>query len=212
MGSSNSIVYIVDDDESVRESLRSLVRSVGLGAEIFASAQDFLRREQRDVAACVVLDVRLPGLSGLDVQRKLAETNDGLPIIFLTGHADIPMVVRAMKAGAIEFLTKPFREQDLLEAISRALARDRQARLRWTELADVGAKFETLTSREREVVERIVKGRLNKQVAADLGISEITVKVHRRHVMEKMAAGSLAELVSKIVTLALKAGRSPRSP
>ena len=212
MGSSDSIVYIVDDDESVRESLRSLVRSVGLSAEIFASAQDFLRREQRDVAACVVLDVRLPGLSGLDVQRKLAETNDGLPIIFLTGHADVPMVVRAMKAGAIEFLTKPFREQDLLEAIPRALERDRQARLRRTELADVGAKFETLTSREREVVERIVKGRLNKQVAADLGISEITVKVHRRHVMEKMAAGSLAELVSKIVKLALKAGRSPRSP
>jgi len=205
MGSSNSIVFIVDDDASVREALGSLIRSVGWCVEAFASAQDFLGRERLNVAACLVLDVRLPDLSGLDVQRRLAEARDGLPIIFLTGHADVLMAVSAMKAGAAEFLTKPFREQDLLEAVTRALELDRAARLQRTELSAVGAKFETLTAREREVVERIVKGRLNKQVAADLGISEITVKVHRRHAMEKMAAGSLAELVSKIDRLGLNA-------
>jgi len=205
MGSSNSIVFIVDDDASVREALGSLIRSVGWCVETFSFAQDFLRRERLNVAGCVVLDVRLPDLSGLDVQRKLAEARDGLPIIFLTGHADVLMAVSAMKAGAAEFLTKPFREQDLLEAVTRALELDRRSRLQRTELSAVGAQFETLTAREREVVKHIVKGRLNKQVAADLGISEITVKVHRRHAMEKMAAGSLAELVSKIDRLGLEA-------
>src|SRR5687768_11834773 len=205
MGPSDAIVFIVDDDVSVREALGSLIRSVGWSVETFASAQDFLGCERSNVAACVVLDVRLPDLSGLDVQRKLAEARDALPIIFLTGHADVLMAVSAMKAGAAEFLTKPFREQDLLEAVTRALELDRGARLRRTELSAVGAKFETLTAREREVVQRIVTGRLNKQVAADLGISEITVKVHRRHAMEKMAARSLAELVSKIDRLGFKA-------
>ena len=202
MGSLDSIVFIVDDDASVREALGSLIRSVGWCARTFASAQDFLTCERVNVAACVVLDVRLPDLSGLDVQRKLAEARDSLPIVFLTGHADVLMAVSAMKAGAAEFLTKPFREQDLLEAVTRALERDRRARLQRSELSALVAKYETLTSREREVVNRIVKGRLNKQVAADLGISEITVKVHRRHAMEKMAAGSLAALVSKIDKLA----------
>lgn len=197
MGSSCSIVFIVDDDVSVREALCSLIRSVGWRAETFASAKDFLQHERPDVAACVVLDVRLPDLSGLDVQRKLVEARDSPPIIFLTGHADVLMAVSAMKAGAVEFLTKPFREHDLLEAVARALEWDRRVRFQRTELSDLGARFETLTSREREVVERIVKGRLNKQVAGDLGISEITVKVHRRRAMEKMAAASLAELVSK---------------
>jgi len=195
MTETEAIVFIVDDDASMRESLKNLIRSVGLRVELFASAQEFLQSKRPDVPCCLVLDVRLPGLSGLDLQRRMTEAGMEIPIIFITGHGDIPMSVRAMKAGAVEFLTKPFRDQDLLDAIQQALERDRQARDQRAALDELRDRFASLTSREREVMERVVAGLLNKQIGAELGTSETTVKIHRHQVMEKMGAGSLPELV-----------------
>jgi len=187
-------VFIVDDDPAIRESLISLLRSVGLEAKAFASVTDFLNCPRPHGPTCLVLDVRLPGRSGLDLQRELSAANIQLPVIFITGHGDIPMSVQAMKGGAIEFLTKPFRDQDLLDAIQLGLARDRERRENDRELRMLSERFETLTSREREVMAYVVMGRLNKEIAGDLGISEITVKVHRAQVMRKMSANSLPEL------------------
>ena len=191
----DAMVFVIDDDESMREALHSLIRSVGLRVVTFGSADEFLQSERPDVPACLILDVRMPGLSGLDLQRDLSEGNIHIPIIFITGHGDIPMSVRAMKAGAVEFLTKPFRDQDLLDAIQQALDRDRRARSQQADSADLRSRFHSLTPRETEVFELVVKGLLNKQIALQLGTSEITIKLHRRQVMEKMAADSLADLV-----------------
>ena len=195
MSEADAVVFVVDDDPAIRDALTSLLRSVGLAVETFGSAQEFFNRQPLDGPACLVLDIQLPGLSGLELQQALAKGEVPMPIIFLTGHGDIPMTVRAMKAGAAEFLPKPFREQDLLDAIQQALTKDRQARQQRAELSTIRDRYETLTAREREVMRLIVRGLLNKQVAAELGISEITIKVHRRSVMQKMAAGSLPELV-----------------
>jgi FixJ family two-component response regulator len=191
----DAIIFVVDDDEAIREALKSLIRSVGLRVETFVSAQEFLESQAPDAPGCLVLDVRLPGLSGLDLQRALAESNIHIPIIFITGHGDIPMSVQAMKAGAVEFLTKPFRDQDLLDAISQAVERDSAAREQRAEVAELRSRFDSLTPREREVMELVVKGLLNKQVAAELGTSEITIKLHRAQVMQKMRPDSLADLV-----------------
>jgi FixJ family two-component response regulator len=195
MTETDAMVFVIDDDAPMRESLKNLIRSVGLRAELFASAQEFLRSKRPDVPSCLVLDVRLPGLSGLDLQRRTSEAGLEIPIIFITGHGDIPMTVRAMKAGAVEFLTKPFRDQDLLDAIQQALERDRKARDQRAEIEELRSRFASLTAREREVMARVVAGLLNKQIGAELGTSETTVKIHRHQVMEKMGAMSLPELV-----------------
>jgi FixJ family two-component response regulator len=189
------IVFAVDDDPSMREALARLFRSIGMRAQIFASAQDFLKFKRPDAPACLVLDVRLPGLGGLDLQRELGTGDRAIPIIFITGHGDIPMSVEAMKAGAVEFLTKPFRDQALLDAIHQAIQRDSADRKRRGEMAEQRARYELLTLREREVLALVVTGLLNKQIAARLGTTEFTVKIQRRRVMQKMQVGSLAELV-----------------
>jgi FixJ family two-component response regulator len=189
------IVFVVDADVSIRSALRSLIRSVGLGVQFFSSPVEFLRGKGPDAPSCLVLDVRLPGKSGLDFQRELAEANVHIPIIFMTGHGDIPMSVRAMKAGAVEFLTKPFRDQDLLDAIQMGLERDRVQRQRQAEIAMVRERLESLTPRERAVLPPVVSGLLNKQIAAEIGTTEAAVKVHRSQLMRKMGAGSLPDLV-----------------
>jgi FixJ family two-component response regulator len=188
-------VFVVDDDEAIREALKSLISSVGLQVATFASAREFLQSRGSDAPGCMVLDVRLPGLSGLDLQRELSDANIHTPIIFITGHGDIPMTVQAMKAGAVEFLTKPFRDQDLLDAIEQALERDRTAREQRAEKAELRARYDSLTPRESEVMGEVITGLLNKQIAAALGTSEITIKLHRAQVMHKMRADSLADLV-----------------
>jgi RNA polymerase sigma factor (sigma-70 family) len=195
MTEADAIVFVVDDDGAMRQSLKNLIGSVGLRVEAFASAQEFLRSKLMDVPACLVLDVRLPGLSGLDLQKRMADAGIEIPIIFITGHGDIPMTVQAMKAGAVEFLTKPFRDQDLLDAIQQALERDRMARKQRAEINELHNRLDSLTPREREVMGLVVAGLLNKQIAGELGTSETTIKIHRHQVMEKMGAGSLAELV-----------------
>jgi FixJ family two-component response regulator len=204
----DAVVFVVDDDASVREAIESLIRLAGLRVETFETAQEFLRSQRLDVPGCMVLDVELPGLSGLDLQRELAAHGIKLPIIFITGYGDIPMSVRAMKAGALEFLTKPFRDQDLLDAIQQALERDRAARQNSRDIAQLRERFEALTSREREVMSLVVAGWLNKQIGFELGISEITVKIHRGRVMNKMAAQSLAELVRMTERLEIPTARN----
>ena len=190
-----AIVFVIDDERLIRDGLQSLIKSVGLRVETFASAQDFLAAKRPDAPCCLVLDVRMPGLSGLDLQVKLIESNIQIPIIFITGHGDIPMSVRAMKEGAHEFLTKPVRGQDLLDAVQKAISSDRGLRKERSELTQIRSRFDSLTPREKEVLDLVVAGLLNKQIADELGTSELTVKTHRAHVMEKTQAESLAHLV-----------------
>src|ERR1700732_552730 len=188
-------VFIVDDDRGMRQSIQDLVESVGLRAESFATGEEFLRRKRTNDPSCLVLDVRLPQMSGLDFQRQLAETGVQIPIIFVTAHGDVPMSVGALKSGAVEFLTKPFRDQDLLDAIQQALQRDRAAREQQSEIHELEQRYHELTAREREVMTLVVSGMLNKQIASEIGASEATVKIHRGHVMQKMQAGSIVDLV-----------------
>jgi FixJ family two-component response regulator len=198
------LVFIVEDDESMRRALSNLFQSVGLGVQVFGSASEMLQGELPDVASCLVLDIRLPGLSGLDFQAELAKANIHIPIIFMTGHGDIPMSVRAMKGGAVDFLTKPFRDQDMLDAVTVAIERDRKRRETDKILVNLQTHFETLTPREREILAFVSSGLMNKQIAAELGLAEITVKIHRGHIMKKMSAKSLADLLRKAETLGIR--------
>ena len=204
LSEAQSVVFVIDDDASVRQALQSLFRSVGLQAQVFGSTAEFLSGNLPDVASCLVLDVRLPGVSGLDFQNELAKAKISVPIIFITGHGDIPMSVKAMKAGAVEFLTKPFRDQELLDAIQVALNRDRTRRQNDSAVSSLRKLYELLTPREREVMALVTAGLMNKQIAAQLNVSEITVKVHRGNAMEKMGARSLAELVRMADDLGLR--------
>jgi FixJ family two-component response regulator len=207
MSEEQAVVFVIDDDQSIRDALQSLLRTVGLKVHAFESTQDFLRGTRPDAPACLVLDVRLPGLSGLDFQRELTGSSNPLPIIFITGHGDIPMSVRAIKAGAIEFLTKPFRDQELLDAVQLGIERDRARRRDAVAAAELNGRFESLSPREREVMKLVVTGRPNKQLAAELDLSEITVKVHRGNIMRKMQARSLAQLVRMADKLGIGAGK-----
>jgi FixJ family two-component response regulator len=197
------IVFVIDDDASMRRALTNLFQSVGLTIEVFGSAPEMLQSKLPDVASCLVLDIRLPGLSGLDFQTELAKSNIHIPIIFMTGHGDIPMTVRAMKGGAVDFLTKPFRDQDMLDAVVAAIERDRKRREVEKVVANLNALFGTLTSREREILALVASGLMNKQIAAEIGLAEITVKIHRGHIMKKMGARSLADLVRMAETLGI---------
>jgi FixJ family two-component response regulator len=204
VGVREPLIFIVEDDESMRRALSNLFRSVGLEVEVFGSAAEMLQGELPDVASCLVLDVRLPGLSGLDFQAELAKANIHIPIIFMTGHGDIPMSVRAMKGGAVDFLTKPFRDQDMLDAVTVAIEWDRKRRETDKVVANLRAHFETLTPREREILSLVSSGLMNKQIAAELGLAEITVKIHRGHIMKKMGAKSLADLLRKTEALGIR--------
>ena len=199
------IVYLIDDDEAVRVAVKDLLESVGLRAEAFASGREFLKAPRAEVPSCLVLDVRLPRVSGLDFQRELTAANVSIPVIFITGHGDIPMTVQAMKAGAVDFLTKPFRDQELLDAIHKAVERDRARREEQAEIADLRKRYEELTRREREVMGYVIQGLLNKQIVAELGTSETTVKIQRAHVMRKMQADSLPDLVRMAERLGIPA-------
>ena len=200
----DAIVFVIDDDPSMRKALTNLFRSVGLRAEVFGSAREWLESKLPEVASCLVLDIRLPGPSGLDFQAELVKANIQIPIIFMTGHGDIPMTVKAMKAGAVDFLTKPFRDQDMLDAVAVAIERDRTRRKEGKIVAELRAVFETLTNRERDVLALVASGLMNKQIAAEIGLAEITVKIHRGHLMRKMGARSLADLVRMAEMLGIR--------
>jgi FixJ family two-component response regulator len=200
-------VFVIDDDASMRRALTNLFQSVGLQVEVFGSASEMLQGKVPDVASCLVLDIRLPGLSGLDFQTELAKANIHIPIIFMTGHGDIPMTVRAMKGGAVDFLTKPFRDQEMLDAVVTAIERDRKRRDADKIVADLQTHFDALTPREREILALVSSGLMNKQIAAELGLAEITVKIHRGHVMKKMGAKSLADLLRKAEALGINRSR-----
>jgi FixJ family two-component response regulator len=202
------IVFVIDDDESMRRALTNLFQSVGLKVEVFGSAPELLQSRLPDVASCLVLDIRLPGLSGLDFQIELAKANIHIPIIFMTGFGDIPMTVRAMKGGAVDFLSKPFRDQDMLDAVVTAIERDRKRREVDKVVANVRTLYETLTPREREILALVASGLMNKQIAAELGLADITVKIHRGHIMKKMGARSLADLITMADTLGIRRARS----
>jgi len=205
------IVFVIDDDASLRNALTNLFRSVGLRAEVFASAPELLQSKLPDVPSCLVLDVRLPGLSGLDFQAELSKANIHIPIIFMTGHGDIPMTVRAMKAGAVDFLTKPFRDQDMLDAVAAAIERDRERRKEEKVLSELRSRFASLTPREQEVLALVASGLMNKQIAAEIGLAEITVKIHRGNIMKKMSARSLADLVRMAELLGVRRPKPGRA-
>ena len=205
-----AIVFIVEDDASMRRALINLFQSVGLGVKAFGSASELLQSKLPDAPSCLVLDVRLPGLSGLDFQTEMAKANVNIPIIFMTGHGDIPMTVRAMKGGAVDFLTKPFRDQDMLDAVMKAIERNRKRRKVEKVIANLNGLFETLTSRERDILALVSSGLMNKQIAAELGLAEITVKIHRGHIMKKMSATSLADLVRMAGTLGIHSTKPQR--